>query len=62
MKMTESKEIQFRFEAFNLFNHAQFTSPNGLINSLPPSQGGTFGLVTSARAARIMQAGLKFLF
>jgi hypothetical protein len=61
-KMTESKEIQFRFEAFNLFNHAQFTSPNGLINSLPPSQGGTFGLVTSARAARIMQAGLKFLF
>lgn len=61
-KITESKELQFRFEAFNLFNHAQFSTPNGLINSLPPSEGGTFGLVTSARPARIMQAGLKFLF
>lgn len=55
-KVTESKEIQFRFEAFNAFNHAQFNTPNGLINA------STFGLVTSARPARILQAGLKFLF
>jgi hypothetical protein len=55
-KFTESKELQLRIEAFNLFNHAQFSNPTGEINS---SQ---FGLVTSARPARIMQLGLKFLF
>ena len=55
-RITESKELQFRFEAFNLFNHAQFFNPDGEINS------NTFGLVTTARDSRIMQAGLKFLF
>jgi len=55
-KFTESKELQFRIEAFNLFNHAQFSNPTGEINS---SQ---FGFVTSARPARILQLGVKFLF
>jgi len=55
-KITESKEVQLRFEAFNVFNHAQFTNPTGLINSTQ------FGLVTNARAARILQVGAKFLF
>jgi len=61
-KITESKELQLRFEAFNVFNHAQFTNPNGLIDAGFPNQGGTFGLVTSAREPRIMQLGAKFLF
>ncbi len=55
-KITESKEVQLRLEAFNLFNHAQFQNPTGEINS---SQ---FGLVTSARPGRILQLGMKFLF
>ena len=55
-KIDESKELQLRFEAFNLFNHAQFSNPTGEINS------STFGLVTSARDPRIMQVGAKFLF
>jgi len=55
-KITESKELQLRFEAFNVFNHVQFTNPTGEINS---SQ---FGLVTGTRAPRIMQVGAKFLF
>jgi hypothetical protein len=55
-KITESKELQLRFEAFNVFNHAQFTNPTGEINS---SQ---FGQVTNARDPRIMQIGAKFLF
>jgi Carboxypeptidase regulatory-like domain/TonB dependent receptor len=55
-KITESKELQLRFEAFNVFNHAQFQNPTGEINS---SQ---FGVVTGARDPRIMQVGLKFLF
>jgi hypothetical protein len=61
-KLTESKELQLRFEAFNLFNHAQFTNPSGLINAGYPSDGGTFGLVTATRDPRIMQIGAKFLF
>jgi hypothetical protein len=54
-KITESKELQLRFEAFNLFNHAQFTNPTGEINA-------NFGQVTTARDARILQIGAKFLF
>jgi hypothetical protein len=55
-KIDESKELQLRFEAFNLFNHAQFSNPTGEINST------SFGLVTSARDPRIMQVGAKFVF
>jgi hypothetical protein len=61
-KITESKQLELRFEGFNVFNHAQFMNPNGLINAGFPSQGGTFGLVTSARDPRIMQVAAKFLF
>ena len=55
-KITESKELELRFEAFNVFNHAQFTNPGGEINS------STFGLVTAARDPRIMQIGAKLIF
>lgn len=58
-KITESKEIQFRAEAFNLFNHAQFNNPSGLINNTGVNG---FGYVTSARDPRVMQLGLKLLF
>ncbi len=58
-KISESKEVQFRAEAFNVFNHAQFNNPSGNVNN--PGQGG-FGYVTSARDPRIMQVALKFLF
>jgi hypothetical protein len=54
-KITESKELQLRFEGFNVFNHAQFQNPTGEINS-------TFGVVTSTRDPRIMQVAAKFLF
>jgi len=65
---SESKILQLRFEAFNVFNHAQFVNPSGSINSGLPvmvngvNEGGTFGVVTSARAPRIMQIAVKFLF
>jgi Carboxypeptidase regulatory-like domain len=55
-KFSESKTLQLRFEAFNVWNHAQFQNPNGLINS------STFGVVTSANPPRIMQVAAKFLF
>ena len=65
---TESKTLQLRFEAFNVFNHAQFVNPSGSINSGLPvivngvNEGGSFGVVTGARAPRIMQVAVKFLF
>ncbi|MGB7599986.1 MAG: carboxypeptidase regulatory-like domain-containing protein [Candidatus Sulfotelmatobacter sp.] len=59
VKLTEPKSLQFRFEGFNVFNHAQFYGPasvNGNINS------STFGQVVSAAAPRLMQAAVKFIF
>ena len=58
-KISETKEVQFRAETFNVFNHAQFNNPSGNFNNT--GQGG-FGYVTSARDPRIMQVALKFLF
>jgi hypothetical protein len=55
-KITESKELQLRFEGFNVFNHAQFQNPSGEISN---SQ---FGVVSSARDPRILQVGAKFFF
>jgi hypothetical protein len=57
--LTESKSLQFRFEGFNVFNHAQFYGPssvNGNINS------SSFGAVVSAAPPRLMQAAVKLIF
>ncbi len=54
--ITESTELQFRAEFFNIFNHTQFNNPSGNFAS------GNFGVVTSARDSRIGQIGLKFVF
>lgn len=53
------KHAQFRAEAFNIFNHAQFMNPSGNFNNTGT---GGFGYVTSARDPRIMQLALKFQF
>lgn len=52
----EAINLQLRIEAFNVFNHTQFGSPDGTFND---SQ---FGYVTSAAAPRLMQAGIKVNF
>jgi hypothetical protein len=59
VRLGETKSVQFRLEAFNVFNHAQFfgpTSVNGEITS--PA----FGQVVSAAAPRLMQAAVKLSF
>jgi hypothetical protein len=48
--------LQFRLESFNAFNHTQFATVSA--NLAAPN----FGVVTSARAARINQLGVKLLF
>jgi hypothetical protein len=53
---TEKANLEFRAEFFNVFNHAQFISPQGDVNA------GNFGQVTGARAPRIGQVALKLSF
>ena len=55
-KLRESMAVQFRAEFFNAMGHAQFNNPSGSFTS------GNFGRVTSARAGRIGQMSLKFLW
>ena len=62
ISFTESKQLQLRFEAFNVFNHAQFVNPDGSISDGFPDNGGTFGLVSGALPARIMQIAAKIIF
>jgi hypothetical protein len=56
--ITESKKLQFRAEAFNALNHANF-SADGVITHVNDSR---FGQVTSASEGRDVQFALKFLF
>ena len=59
LRLTESKSVQIRLDAFNVFNHAQFYGPssvNGNINSA------TFGQVVSAAAPRLVQIAIKMVF
>jgi hypothetical protein len=48
--------LQLRLESDNVFNHTQFNLPDGNFAD------GTFGQITSARAARQTQIGAKFYF
>jgi hypothetical protein len=52
----EGMNLEFRTELFNAFNHAQFGTPDGNIDS------STFGMVNTANPPRIMQLSLKLLF
>lgn len=53
---TESTRLQFRAEAFNSFNHANFALPENDLNS--PA----FGQILQAAPPRLVQLALKFLF
>ena len=48
--------LQLRVEAFNALNHTQWSGVSRNVSS------STFGRITSARPARIVQLGVKFLF
>jgi hypothetical protein len=59
VRLTESKSLQFRIEAFNIFNHAQFFGPQAVDGNIDSS---TFGDVVSAQPPRLLQLAAKFSF
>jgi hypothetical protein len=59
VKLTETKSLQFRVEAFNAANHAQFFGPQAVDGNIASS---TFGRVISAAPPRLIQLGAKFFF
>jgi Carboxypeptidase regulatory-like domain len=69
--ITERINLQFRAEFFNIFNHAQFLTPSGLVSfscSNPANtatctqNSSSFGQITGAQAPRIGQLSLKLNF
>jgi hypothetical protein len=55
--LTSEKDLEFRFEGFNVANHPTFSAPNATIGS------SSAGIVTSTlNSNRILQAALKFSF
>ena len=58
MPWSDSQKLQFRAEAFNLFNHPSFSAPGATLASP-----GTFGNITSTQStARQLQLGLRYDF
>jgi hypothetical protein len=57
MPWSEKHALEFRAEAYNVFNHTNFSDPNADINS--PN----FGQITSqANTNRVMQFALRYDF
>lgn len=52
----ESMRLQFRWEMFNAFNHANFDTPNATIGNA------TAGQISGTGPARVMQGALKLSF
>jgi hypothetical protein len=60
--INERWNTEFRAEFYNLFNHTQFSNPDGnFTDGIPPN--GTFGQILNTREGpRVLQFGFKFLF
>jgi hypothetical protein len=56
LRLTESKNLEFRAEFFSPFDHSQFGAPQGNLDN------STFGFVTIANAPRVGQVAIKFSF
>jgi hypothetical protein len=62
----EDKRLEFRMEAFNLFNRTNFLTPNTSANNISfdaaGNYTGNFGKITGAFPARQIQFALKLIF
>jgi hypothetical protein len=59
IRLRESKMLQFRFETFNTFNHAQFFGPAAVDGGVDTK---LFGQVVNAAPPRLVQIAAKFTF
>ena len=61
---SEKRYFSLRWEAYNTFNHTQFSSVNTAARFQPNGQqvNALFGTVVATRAPRIMQGSLRFTF
>ena len=59
LRLTERRSVDLRFEAFNVFNHAQFMGA-AAVNGNISSPG--FGQIVNANAPRVIQVAAKFQF
>ena len=50
-------KLQFQADAFNVFNHANWNNPCNTNVGSP-----SFGQITGANPARVLQFGAKFVF
>jgi Carboxypeptidase regulatory-like domain/TonB dependent receptor len=66
--LSESKSMQFRVEAFNVFNHAQFFGPEAVDGNIGDQQTcvngecSGFGTIINAQPPRLIQVSAKFMF
>jgi hypothetical protein len=58
-RITESKLLEFRFETFNTFNHAQFDGASSVDGNRDDA---TFGRILKSQPGRVSQVALKFQF
>lgn len=58
-RISESKALQFRAEAFNAFNHTQFFGPQAVNGNIDNA---LFGQVVKAAPPRLLQLAMKFTF
>ena len=54
--VTEASKVEFRAEAFNVFNHTNFSGVSTAFGS------GSYGEITSARDPRIFEFALRYEF
>jgi len=59
VSLSESRSLEFRAEAFNVFNHAQFFGPAAVEGNI---SSGTFGQSVSAMPPRLMQVAVRVHF
>jgi hypothetical protein len=58
-RVMESASLEFRFETFNTFNHAQFDGAGSVDGNISDA---TFGRVLKSQPGRVSQVALKLNF
>jgi hypothetical protein len=62
VRFAESKSVELRLEAYNVFNHTQFLFSSNITAFQDFNSPNTFGRVTTAYQGRVVQLGAKIYF